>query len=215
MKFRGVAIAALAAATSIGQACRITFADFAMRLAAETAIIVWDEEKKIEHFIRRADFIGKAKDFGFIFPSPTQPFRITVANEDTFAKLETHRPTGIGCALKAEPAADAVAGAVAVLEEKMVGDFKATVFRAQDGAAITKWLADQGHRMRPAMTPWFDHYAQKSWVFTALKYTGRQGRTPTKALCISFNARPSRSIPSKCRATPSHRIRIAGSTFTC
>ncbi|MBX7134933.1 MAG: hypothetical protein K1X67_19880 [Fimbriimonadaceae bacterium] len=42
--------------------------------------------------------------------------------------------------------------------------------------------------MRPAMTPWFEHYASKSWVFTALKFQGKKEKTPTKALCISFKA---------------------------
>jgi len=174
-------------AASLGQGCCITFDDQSMQLALETAIVVWDAERKVEHFIRRADFIGKAKDFGFIFPSPTQPFRIAVANEGAFVALEQFRPRapGIGCS-KEEPAG--ATDAVEVLEEKRVGDFKATVFRAKDGAAITNWLKAQGHRTRPAMTPWFDHYAKKDWVFTALKYQGKNGPTPTKALCISFKA---------------------------
>lgn len=174
--------------TPAGKACCITYADVAMHLAMETAIIFWDEERKIEHFIRRAEFKGHAKDFGFIFPSPTQPFRIAVADEDVFAELEHLKPPprSFGC-MRAQTEA-AGADNIEILEEKIVGDFKATVFRAKDGSAITKWLTGQGHKLRPTMTPWFDHYATKDWVFTALKYLGRQGKTPTRALCISFEA---------------------------
>ncbi|MBX7134932.1 MAG: DUF2330 domain-containing protein [Fimbriimonadaceae bacterium] len=113
--------------------CCITFGNVAMQLSLETAIIIWDDRQKVEHFIRRAEFRGNAKDFGFIFPSPTQPFRIAVADADAFAHLEMMRPRpafSIGCS-KGE---DAAAGgdSVEILEEKMVGDFKATVFRAKD-----------------------------------------------------------------------------------
>src|SRR4051794_32292921 len=47
--------------------------DDAIRIAEESAIIVWDPVKKIEHFIRRAAFDTKLPDFGFLVPTPTMP----------------------------------------------------------------------------------------------------------------------------------------------
>jgi hypothetical protein len=44
-----------------------------IRIAGESAIIIWDPVKKIEHFIRRAAFDTKAADFGFLVPTPTMP----------------------------------------------------------------------------------------------------------------------------------------------
>ena len=41
-------------------------------VAGESAIIVWDEATKTEHFIRRATFETSAKDFGFLAHS-TKP----------------------------------------------------------------------------------------------------------------------------------------------
>lgn len=188
MSFRSVGVVAVSSFTTFGHACCITFADIVMNLAKETAVVIWDDEQGIQHFIRKADFEGEAKDFGFIFPSPSQPFRIEVASEDVFEKLERYGPRDDHGATGGMRAAEGSKGIVEVLEVKQVGDYKATVFRASDGAAITNWLKAQGHKLRPAMTPWFDHYAGKGWVFTALKYQARRGRTPTKALCISFKA---------------------------
>src|SRR2546426_12448714 len=44
-----------------------------IRIAEESAIIIWDPVKKIEHFIRRAAFDTKSPDFGFLVPTPTMP----------------------------------------------------------------------------------------------------------------------------------------------
>src|ERR1019366_3826961 len=44
-----------------------------IRIAEESAIIVWDPVKKIEHFIRRATFDTKSPDFGFLVPTPAVP----------------------------------------------------------------------------------------------------------------------------------------------
>ena len=43
-----------------------------VRLASESAIIVWDAASKTQHFIRRARFETKARDFGFLVPTPTR-----------------------------------------------------------------------------------------------------------------------------------------------
>ena len=160
-----------------------------MRLAKETALIVWDEEQKVEHFVRRAEFDGKAKDFGFILPVPSQPFAIEVADPDLFAWLDMHKPRGIGCGCSgADAASDRAAGGVEVLEEKKVGDYEVTVLRATEGQALNNWLAKRGHKVRPAMTPWFEHYTKQRWIFVAFKYAGKMGPTPTKAVRVSFMA---------------------------
>src|SRR6266436_5532883 len=44
-----------------------------VHIAEESAVIVWDAPSKTQHFIRRATFDTKAKDFGFLVPTPTQP----------------------------------------------------------------------------------------------------------------------------------------------
>ena len=40
-----------------------------IHIAEESAIVVWDPVKKVQHFIRRAAFDTKSPDFGFLVPS--------------------------------------------------------------------------------------------------------------------------------------------------
>ena len=44
-----------------------------VHIAEESAVIIWDAESKIQHFIRRATFSTPTKDFGFLVPTPSQP----------------------------------------------------------------------------------------------------------------------------------------------
>src|SRR6185503_16166242 len=54
----------------------------AIRVAAEEAIVIWDSARKIEHFVRRAQFETTAQSFGFLVPTPNLP---TLAEADDAA----------------------------------------------------------------------------------------------------------------------------------
>ncbi|MCE9533607.1 MAG: DUF2330 domain-containing protein, partial [Planctomycetes bacterium] len=84
-----------------------------VEIASESAIIVWDSQNKMQHFIRRAAFNAKGtgeepvKDFGFIVPTPTQP-TLEEADDKAFSELATitapktetkPRPSGGGCGI--------------------------------------------------------------------------------------------------------------------
>src|SRR5437016_5091513 len=58
-----------------------------VHVAEESAVIVWDAPAKVQHFIRRATFDTKAKDFGFLVPTPTQPALADV-DDAVFSFLE-------------------------------------------------------------------------------------------------------------------------------
>ena len=47
----------------------------------ESAVIVWDAPSQTEHFIRRATFRGKGRDFGFLVPVPSVPALAEVPDE--------------------------------------------------------------------------------------------------------------------------------------
>lgn len=51
-----------------------------IQIEEESALIVWDAASKTQHFIRRAQFNAKAKDFGFLVPTPTKPKLSEVEN---------------------------------------------------------------------------------------------------------------------------------------
>lgn len=172
-------LALLAVVVGSATACCISYGDIAMTLSREKAIIIWDQEAKVEHFIRSASFTGGAKDFGFILPTPSQPTAIEVADAEAFGLLESFKPM--------PPNSDtAAAGGVEILEQKKVGDYEVTVLKAAEGSAIGDWLKKNGHKMRPAMEPWLDYYAKKGWILTAFRYQNATGKSTTKAVRVSF-----------------------------
>ena len=130
--------------------------------AEETALIVWDEKTKTEHFVRRANFHSTAYDFGFLVPTPTRP-HLELADDDIFGELsaltaakvevqtvtrEVDKDFSFGCASQTasrtelagaadkSPAARAPGG-VDVLEQKKLGDYDATVLRFRRGDGDT------------------------------------------------------------------------------
>jgi hypothetical protein len=153
-----VAAAALAAVPDAATGCAaVPHRDQRVETAEETALIVWDEQTKTEHFVRRASFRSTGYDFGFLVPTPNRP-AMDVAGDDLFGELSTvtapkveyreqvievERGLSFGCfdakmASKmdtGDAAPAARAGGVDVLEQKRVGDYDATVlaFRRGDG----------------------------------------------------------------------------------
>ena len=55
----------------------------------ESALIVWDAEHKIEHFIRKATFQTTASHFGFLVPTPSRP-ELAEVKEALFTTLSQH-----------------------------------------------------------------------------------------------------------------------------
>src|SRR5262245_7419665 len=43
------------------------------RMTSEQAIVIWDDKKKIEHFIRKPSFEGDPASFGFFVATPVTP----------------------------------------------------------------------------------------------------------------------------------------------
>src|SRR5262249_59059096 len=58
-----------------------------VRIAEESAVIVWDEKTRTEHFIRRATFDTDAPDFGFLVPTPSEP-ALAEVSDSRFDELE-------------------------------------------------------------------------------------------------------------------------------
>lgn len=53
----------------------------------EEALIVWEPEAQLEHFVRRASFSAGERDFGFLVPTPTRP-ELAEADAEVFERLE-------------------------------------------------------------------------------------------------------------------------------
>jgi hypothetical protein len=134
--------------------------------AEESALIVWDDAAKVEHFVRRASFRSTGYDFGFLVPTPSRP-ELAVASDsvlDEVAKVtaprveyreevrEVQKDFAFGCEGKRETMMTAgkaeapglARGGVDVLEQKRVGDYDATVlaFRKGDGDTPERGAAE-------------------------------------------------------------------------
>jgi hypothetical protein len=160
-----------------------------VNIASESAVIVWDEGTKTQHFIRRASFQTEASDFGFLVPTPTQPTLAEADNAafDTLAAItapevvKQPRPSSSGCGIGcAAPKGAAEPGAVAdkaepvrVLDEQRVAGYDAAVLEADDTNALNSWLTEHGYEFSPALTEWADHYIKAKWKITAFKIAKR------------------------------------------
>jgi hypothetical protein len=141
-------------------------------IANESAIIVWDDHAKTEHFIRRASFSTDAKDFGFLVPTPTQP-ELGDASDQAFQKLETTlmmTKKGFGGAAKGGGGGGVPAAKVEVLEEKRVAGQDVAVLKANDADALAKWLKDHGYEFSPSLKEWVKPYIDNGWIITASKF---------------------------------------------
>lgn len=171
-------------------------------IASETALIVWDEATKTEHFIRGGLFHTTGYDFGFLVPTPHRP-DLGEVGEGVFAPFEKltapavevrgRTPSPFGCfAMGAKldgSRADFshvganVPGGVAVLEEKKVGGYDAAVLAFVPGAKaeepeagaaeLGKWLRDHGYPFTESLGKWLVPYVRDGWIVTAFKITGR------------------------------------------
>jgi hypothetical protein len=154
-------------------------------IAEESAIIVWDEATRTQHFIRKAAFQSKVAKgdkahFGFLVPTPSIPVLAEVGQEAfaTIAQIMTP-PRKETSKLDFSPvmcffvgtksARDAAPGNVQVLHEQQVAGYDAAVLDASDGKSLNKWLGENGYVSRPALDGWLDHYVKLKWKITAFK----------------------------------------------
>jgi hypothetical protein len=161
------------------QACAVAPPrDVKVEIASESALIIWDEKAKMEHFIRRATFSTSASNFGFLVPTPSAPTLAEVPDQ-LFVELaeitepktvKEPRPSGgcaIGCAGGSK--SEWPSPTVSVREEKSVAGFKAAVLKATDAEKLAEWLRSNGYESRPALTRWLAPYVAKGYVVTAFK----------------------------------------------
>lgn len=162
--------------------------------ADQTVIMLWDEARQTQHFIRKADFKTDAEDVGFIVPSPSRP-QLDESGNAAFMKLSEITappiPQGGGFPLGCSVAAPAPRNysSVRVIEEKRVAGFDAAVLTARSGDDLMDWLKEHGYAYSPAVAAWAKPYLGGDWHFTALKITkhpSSHANLKAAALRISF-----------------------------
>ncbi len=163
----------------------------AIDIAEESAIILWDAAAKTQHFIRRASFETKAKDFGFLVPTPTAP-KLAEADDEAFGFLDQltspRLPPLAAEVKKGEPVKAAAKAEVVVIERVKVAGYDAAVLAANDAGALDEWLKQNGYVSTPELAEWTKAYIEKRWIITAFKIAGGgpAPRTEASAVRMSF-----------------------------
>ncbi|HYV34261.1 MAG TPA: DUF2330 domain-containing protein [Gemmataceae bacterium] len=142
-------------------------------IADESAIIIWHEASKTEHFIRRASFTTDAKDFGFLVPTPTQP-ELGESSDEAFSSLtqilSIPKPTDKkGKAKKGSAGGGKAAPHVEVLDQKRVAGQDVVVLKATDADALGKWLTAHEYDFSASLKDWVKPYIDAKWIITASK----------------------------------------------
>ncbi|HEX6764178.1 MAG TPA: DUF2330 domain-containing protein [Polyangiaceae bacterium] len=161
-------------------------------LAYERTLVVFDEKKQREHFVREVVFRAAGGPFGFVVPVPGRP---EVAGlKSPFDALEREYPfSEPGLGLSSSVGGGMRGGGVRVLEVKKVGSFRSFVLAADDAHALTDWLEKNGFSTTRESDRWLAHYVRSKFFYVAMRYEPpareKKGAERTKAetLRISFD----------------------------
>lgn len=165
-------------------------------IAEESALIVWDEANKTEHFLRQARFQSTSPDFGFLVPTPSVP-TLSESNAAVFDSLAAitapkvemrivkkpreRMPSGHASAIPKDAAEKKSAvppRGVEVLAQNDIGGYEATVLKfhrgpandlAADAKELGEWLNKRGYEFGPQLTDWLKPYIANGWVITAFR----------------------------------------------
>lgn len=215
---------AVAATPSLAEACGGFFSRANLEatrrpsLAYEQTLIVFDEAKQREHFVREVAFRRTSEPFGFVVPTPSRPEVAKVASSPfgrlraAFAFEEPGEGLGFGGGIGRLGGGGASRG-VTVLDVKRVGSFTAFVLAADDEAALGRWLDENGFVTSKEAEPWLRHYVARRFFFVAMRYEppagAAAGPTSEPERAVDPLADPPASPPG---STTSETIRISFDT---
>lgn len=144
-------------------------------LSAEQVLIVHDEAKGLEHFIREVAFRDGDQTFGFVVPVPTRP-EVAAVKKRPFAGLDRDFPMGLEPPGGGKGSLGHGAGVgsggegVTVLEVKQVGSFKAFVLAATDTKGLRGWLDENQFTTTKQSEAWLDGYVKQGFFFVAMRH---------------------------------------------
>lgn len=157
-------------------------------LASEKAIIIWDEENKTEHFIRRASFKTEADQAGFIVPTPTRPefgevggqlfdgLEALTSPKVNYKPRRRYRLTSVvNLFLLGGGAGAAPPPALELLEQVQVAGYEVSVLKARETQALESWLQEHGYRFSKEDRAWVAPYIEKGFVLSAFRYLAEGG----------------------------------------
>ncbi len=174
-----LAIGSMIAPLRHADACAAMGRGGAVPIAGEEALIVFDELRHVEHFVRRAHFSGVSEDFGFVVPTPSRP-TLTEVSDDVFDRLfriyrrppvRDRDPSERG--RRSSGALDS--GSVTVVEESVVAGLTSTILLADSATALDGWLAEHGYQGGPELVAYLTPYVRDGWYLTAFRVAPPSG----------------------------------------
>ncbi|MEJ0000696.1 MAG: DUF2330 domain-containing protein [Verrucomicrobiota bacterium] len=165
-------------------------------IAAERAVILWDQANHVEHFIRQASLQTQSPDLGFLVPTPAAPelaeadprifdLAADVGRPNFVPPVEYHTPwetllpillgpmnlTGEIKFIRGAPLLSGMSehAAPTLVFEQDVAGYHAAVLKADDPATLTGWLKQNGYEPPPDFEAWLKPYLAAKWTITAFK----------------------------------------------
>jgi len=174
--------------TRDAQACGGFFCNFQNPIvqAAERVLYVQQGPKITVHI--QIAYQGPSEKFSWVLPLTKQP-TLGIGSDSIFAALENATSPQFYLETKYDPncsfnqcmypmaagidnsdgQSGTKGGGVTVLAQEAVGPYDTVVLQGDTGAAVQKWLTDNGYDQPPATAGLLDVYAKKQFVFLALK----------------------------------------------
>lgn len=186
-----------------------------VRIADETAVILWDAEHQVEHFIRKGTFATSSRDFGFLVPTPTLP-ELSEVNSRLFDELGRITAPRIEVVTRKKPGGRQSGGCgcnplnpfstiensfdgtsatpdakmVTVHSQQTIAGQDVSVLSANDAETLANWLREHEYPVHDQLHIWLAPYVARGWKITAFKFSQvEQGETQleSQALCLSFS----------------------------
>jgi hypothetical protein len=188
---RNCCLSALAVALCLAAACppaaRTSCGYFAAKgqevlQPSQKVFITWDPQARVETLTVQPRFEGNAPDFALLIPTPSRP-KLQPMPRDFFRSLTVFSrlkkrefPQSRLLPPERPPATtDSPTPPVTVLEAGVVGALDYKVIAGERAADLYKWLKDNKYHYAGDEAT-LNFYAQKRWVFTALKIDATQLR---------------------------------------
>ncbi len=180
-----IAISVVLMISSAAAPCPVVFTppnSFVHLTDESQALLAYDDETDTQHYIVRQAYEGVASDFGLVMPTPDRP-NMTEKEEGLFEELHemTKEPVK-NRALNGFNNLQSSTEGVEVVESKDIGDFNATVLKANDSEALVNWLNEYDFNYGNKSKENFQYYIQKDqqYYFTAMKINLEEADCLTK-----------------------------------
>ena len=181
-------------ARPVAACCPVHERNERVTIADQEILILWDPERSLERFVRRASFeTAVGRDFGFLVPTPSKPALAEIPNAvfDRLRKATSPKVVNgyranftplvlypflmlmLSKGERVEP--------VRVLDRQTIAGYDAVVLEADDAAALGHWLQANGYHARPEIENWAKPYVAAHWKVTAFKYAGEGATAGTRA----------------------------------